>query len=81
LTIAASPAPVAARLWLARAPTRDFRLAQFQDRPLDVAAGQIVADVPRPADGNILFFAELDYEVDGLKHQLSTQVRIVESGK
>jgi PhoPQ-activated pathogenicity-related protein len=81
LTVASSPAPVAARLWLARAPTRDFRLAQFQDRPLDVVAGQIVADVPRPAEGNVLFFAELDYEVDGLKHQLSTQVRIVESGK
>jgi len=81
LTVDAQPAPVAARLWLARSPTRDFRLAQFQEQPLEVRAGQVVADVPRPTEGNVSFFAELDYEVDGLKHQLSTQLRIVEAGK
>jgi PhoPQ-activated pathogenicity-related protein len=81
LTVAAQPAPVAARLWLARSPTRDFRLAQFQEQPLELTAGPIVADVPNPTEGNVSFFAELDYEVDGLKHQLSTQLRIVEAGK
>ncbi|MGE5191198.1 MAG: PhoPQ-activated pathogenicity-related family protein [Deltaproteobacteria bacterium] len=86
LTVEARPQPLAARLWVARAPTRDFRLAQFHEQPLPVdsekgVGGTIVGEVPLPTEGNLSFFAELDYEIDGLKHQLSTQLRIVEPAK
>ncbi len=81
LTVEARPQPRAARLWVARAATRDFRLAQFQEQPLKVSSGTIVGEVPFPAEGHLSFFAELDYEIDGLKHQLSTQLRIVEPAK
>jgi PhoPQ-activated pathogenicity-related protein len=83
LTVEARPGPLAARLWVARAATRDFRRAQFNEQPLLVVSekgdgGTLVGEVPFPKEGNLSFFAELDYEIDGLKHQLSTQLRIVE---
>jgi PhoPQ-activated pathogenicity-related protein len=81
LTVEARPQPLAARLWVARAATRDFRRAQFNEQPLKVDGGTIVGEVPFPTEGNLSFFAELDYEIDGLKHQLSTQLRIVEPVK
>jgi PhoPQ-activated pathogenicity-related protein len=86
LTVEARPKPLAARLWIARAPTRDFRHAQFNEQPLVIASdkgdgGTMVGEVPVPTEGCLSFFAELDYEIDGLKHQLSTQLRIVESHK
>jgi PhoPQ-activated pathogenicity-related protein len=81
LTVEARPQPRGARLWVARAATRDFRLAQYNELPLKVDGGTIVGEVPFPTDGNLSFFAEVDYEIDGLKHQLSTQLRIVEPAK
>jgi PhoPQ-activated pathogenicity-related protein len=81
LTVEAHPAPSAARLWVARAATRDFRHAQFNEQPLNVDSGRIVGELPFPTEGNLSFFAELDYEIDGLAHQLSTQLRIVEPAK
>ena len=81
LTVEARPQPMAARLWVAHAATRDFRLAQFNEQPLQVDSGKLVGEVPFPSDGTVSFFAELDYEIDGLAHQLSTQLRILEPVK
>lgn len=81
LTVEAAPAPSAARLWAARAETRDFRKSQFNEQPLKVDSGNIVGEVKRPDAGYLSFFAELDYEIDGLQHQLSTQLRIIEAAR
>lgn len=81
LTVEARPAPKSARLWVARAETRDFRLAPFAEQPLKVDGNRVVGEVSRPADGHLSFFAELDYEIDGIAHQLSTQLRIIEPAK
>ena len=81
LTVEARPQPLAARLWVARAATRDFRQAQFGEQALKVDGAVIVGEVPLPTEGHLSFFAELDYEIDGLPHQLSTQLRIVEPAK
>ena len=81
LSVDAQPAPLAARLWLARSETRDFRQAQFVEQPLAVEADKVVAEVANPTDENVAFFAELDYEVDGLRHDFSTQLRILEPAK
>ncbi|MCS6865780.1 MAG: PhoPQ-activated protein PqaA family protein [Gemmataceae bacterium] len=67
----------AIRVWQAEAPTRDFRQARWvQDNtamfPVTVTAA---AQVYRA------FFAETEYDLDGLKFTLSTQIRILEPHK
>ncbi|HSF58677.1 MAG TPA: PhoPQ-activated protein PqaA family protein [Candidatus Binatia bacterium] len=78
LTIAATPAPVAARLWVAQETARDFRTAKWQAEAVTVSNGRVIGEVTPPEKGHIAFFGELDYEIDGLKYQLSTQVRMTE---
>jgi PhoPQ-activated pathogenicity-related protein len=75
LTVSASVPPKRGRLWMARAPTSDFRAAHWQDRPLAFAGGRAVAQVAAPAAGQLAIFAELGYEIAGLPYQLSTQMR------
>ncbi len=81
LMVEARPRPLGARLWVAHAATRDFRQARFQEQPLVLGDGPIVGEVPFPTEGALSLFAELDFEIDGLRHQLSTQLRIVEPTK
>jgi PhoPQ-activated pathogenicity-related protein len=76
LTIEASPAPLAARLWIAEAANQDFRTAEWRDRSLEVSDGRIVGEVGVPVKNYLAFFGEVDYEIDGLKYELSTQIRI-----
>jgi PhoPQ-activated pathogenicity-related protein len=78
LTIEATPAPAAARLWVAREATRDFRIAKWQEQAVILSNGRAIGEVTRPDKGHVAFFGELDYEIDGLKYQLSTQVRMTE---
>jgi PhoPQ-activated pathogenicity-related protein len=76
LTIEATPRPIAARLWIARAPTQDMRAASWKEQSVSHADGKITGEVAPPEDGHLAFFGELDYEIDGLKYHLSTQVRV-----
>jgi PhoPQ-activated pathogenicity-related protein len=76
LTVEATPAPRAARLWVVRAPTKDFRKATWQEQAATVKGGTVQGEVERPADGFLAFFAELDYEVNGTAYHLSTQLRV-----
>ena len=78
LTVESDHAPKAARLWVANAPTRDFRLAAWKEQPLTTGKS-IVGSVKPPMTGCVAFFAELDFEIDGLTHQLSTQMRILDA--
>jgi PhoPQ-activated pathogenicity-related protein len=78
LTIEAAPAPTGARLWVAQMPTQDFRAAQWRERTVTFSNGKIVGEVGAPEKGHLAFFGELDYEIDGLKYHLSTQVRVTE---
>ncbi|TXT37808.1 MAG: PhoPQ-activated pathogenicity-related protein [Planctomycetota bacterium] len=80
LTIESDHAPKAARLWVVSAATRDFRLARWKERSL-TAAPKVTANVESPDVGCVAFFAELDFEIDGLPHQLCTQMRILEAAK
>jgi PhoPQ-activated pathogenicity-related protein len=77
VVVESSPAPVAARLWVAESPSRDFRAAEWRERAVDISGGRVVGEVTAPEKNYVAFFGELDYEVDGLKYQLSTQIRIV----
>ena len=77
LFIEAQPAPKSARLWVARAPTNDFRTASWSAQLLQAQGSRIVAELSKPAEkGARAFFAELDYAIDGLPYNLSTQMWI-----
>jgi PhoPQ-activated pathogenicity-related protein len=78
LTIAATPAPRGARLWIAQTSTADFRTAIWTPQAVTLSNGTVVGEVTPPDRGELAFFGELDYQVDGLQYQLSTQVRMTE---
>jgi PhoPQ-activated pathogenicity-related protein len=75
LTIDAKPAPGAARLWIAAAPSQDLRAAEWKSEAIPVSDGRVIGEVDPPSSGHLAFYGELDYEIDGLKYHLSTQVR------
>jgi PhoPQ-activated pathogenicity-related protein len=81
LKIEADPAPRAARVWFAQAPTRDFREAKWASRPLEIKGKTLAAEMTTPPEGFMVFFAELEYEMEGLRYFLSTQLRIAGKGK
>jgi PhoPQ-activated pathogenicity-related protein len=76
LKVFAEPAPRAARLWSAHAPTRDFRQAVWSSQPLAMSDKILAVEMTTPREGLVVFFAELEYEMDGLPYFLSTQLRI-----
>ena len=78
LTIAATPAPTGARLWIAQTPTTDFRTAKWSEQEVSLSNGKIVGEVTPPDKGHLAFFGEVDYEIDGLRYHLSTQVRMTD---
>jgi PhoPQ-activated pathogenicity-related protein len=76
LKVFADPAPRTARLWSAHAPTPDFREATWSSQPLAMSDKILAVEMHTPAEGFIVFFAELEYEMDGMPYFLSTQLRI-----
>jgi len=78
LTIDASPAPNGARLWVAQTETQDFRRASWTEQAVTLSNGMIIGEVTPPEKGHLAFYGELDYEIDGLKYHLSTQMRMTE---
>jgi PhoPQ-activated pathogenicity-related protein len=81
LSVDADTAPIGARLWVATASTRDFRNARWNEQKVDLAKTKIVGEVNAPAEGCLAFYAELDYEIDGIKYDLCTQIRIAGQAK
>jgi PhoPQ-activated pathogenicity-related protein len=76
LTVTSKPPPLAARLWVAEAPTRDFRDAKWQERPATLQDGAVAGEVAPPAKGCLAFYGELEFEIDGIRYPLSTQLRL-----
>jgi PhoPQ-activated pathogenicity-related protein len=71
LTIHATPAPVAARIWTARSESRDFRESQWESAPLKI--GETIARVVQPVStGHLALFGELEYQIDGIPYHLTT---------
>ncbi len=79
LTIEATPTPIGARLWVARAPTADLRTAQWNEQGVNRSKGKIVGEVVPPESGALAFYGELDYQIDGFKYHLSTQMRMADA--
>jgi PhoPQ-activated pathogenicity-related protein len=78
LTIAATPPPAGARLWTAQSATKDFRTATWTQQAASLSNGKIVGDVTPPDNGHLAFFGEVDYDIQGLRYRLSTQVRMTQ---
>lgn len=78
LTVDATPAPAAARLWVAEIGTQDFRTAKWKEQTMTFSNGVGIGEITPPEKGNVAFYGELDYEIEGLKYHLSTQVRMTE---
>jgi PhoPQ-activated pathogenicity-related protein len=78
LTVDAAPAPMGARLWIAQSPTADFRTAQWREQEVTFSGGKIIGEVTPPDNGHLAFFGELNYAIEGLRYNLSTQVRMAE---
>jgi PhoPQ-activated pathogenicity-related protein len=78
LTVEATPAPTGARLWVAQAPTQDFRRAKWREQAVTFSKGIVIGEVSPPEKGYLAFYGDLDYKIDGLKYHLSTQVRMTE---
>ncbi|MBI2359374.1 MAG: hypothetical protein HYV04_10835 [Deltaproteobacteria bacterium] len=74
--IVEGPPPLSARLWLAEAPTQDFRKALWAERAVTVRGGKVIGEVALPTEGYRAFFGEHDYEIDGVRYKLSTQIRV-----
>jgi PhoPQ-activated pathogenicity-related protein len=77
LSVTTNREPKAARLWVADAKTKDFRKSTWKSEDLTVAKTGAKAEVTAPASGCRVFFVECEYDLDGLRYHLSTQVRIV----
>jgi PhoPQ-activated pathogenicity-related protein len=65
------------RVWVAEAPTRDFRPARWKEQPQT----DLPAVVHAPEKGFRAFFAETEYQMDDLTFSLCTQIRILEAKK
>jgi PhoPQ-activated pathogenicity-related protein len=76
LTIQAAPPPLGGRLWVAQAPTQDLRAGKWKAAAVTVSNGNVTGEVAIPDEGYLAFYGELDYEIEGLKYHLSTQIQM-----
>jgi PhoPQ-activated pathogenicity-related protein len=77
LVVNSGAKPKGLRVWTAEAETRDFRKARWVEGPKPTSP----VIVESPGKGFRAFFAESEYELDGITFTLCTQVRILETRK
>jgi PhoPQ-activated pathogenicity-related protein len=75
LTVTSNPGPKSAKLWVATAETRDFRESKWEPTPMTVNGQVVKGEAPRPSKGYVALVGDLEYEIDGIRYHLSTQVR------
>jgi PhoPQ-activated pathogenicity-related protein len=81
LAITSDQAAGQARLWVATSPTKDFREARWEARPITIGDGKsITATLERPKSGYISFYADLNYSVEECQLWLCTQIRLAGAG-
>jgi PhoPQ-activated pathogenicity-related protein len=67
----------AARIWIAKHPTKDFRKARWESMPIESDNRQAATvTIPKPKDGYICFYADVNYEIEGNPLWLCTQLRL-----
>ena len=81
LHVEATVAPSGARVWEATSATRDFRKAKWTESAATIADKSITVTTALPKEGYKEFYVEMDYEMDGIKYNPSTQLRVLEAPK
>ncbi|WP_020473915.1 PhoPQ-activated pathogenicity-related family protein [Zavarzinella formosa] len=71
----------ACRLWVADAPTRDFRKQTWTEAPAKIDGKSATGLVAKPEKDWRAFYMECEYEDDGKPYYLSTQIRMDEAKK
>jgi PhoPQ-activated pathogenicity-related protein len=77
LTVESDLPPKGARLWAAKSATHDFRKSKWESTTLPSDKTPLVGHVEPPKEGFVAFYAELDFEIDGIKYTLCTQIRVL----
>jgi PhoPQ-activated pathogenicity-related protein len=77
VAVRCDPAPKSARIWTAESSTRDFRKSTWTEQPAKLEKDAVQGECICPKDGYRAFFAECEFEIDGLRYNLSTQLRVV----
>jgi PhoPQ-activated pathogenicity-related protein len=77
LSVSADRPVVEARLWVATSASRDFRQARWEERELPATIAGWEGAVPAPRSGYLAFFAELVFEVDGLRIYATSPTRVL----
>ncbi|MGE3819373.1 MAG: PhoPQ-activated pathogenicity-related family protein [Isosphaeraceae bacterium] len=75
LKVKSTPDPKSAKLWVAKAPTRDFRDSTWEAAPMVINGTVVSGETKRPEKGFIALIGDLEFEIDGVRYHLSTQVR------
>jgi len=78
VSVTTDTAPKGGRVWVASAPTRDFRKAKWVEQAATVEKDRVTGLVDQPTEGFRAFYAELEYEIDKIPYTLSTQIRVLE---
>jgi PhoPQ-activated pathogenicity-related protein len=71
LTIHASVAPLAARIWTAHSDNRDFRESRWVSSPLKPGE-TITTRVPAVPKGHVVVLGEVEYKIDDIPYHLTT---------
>ncbi|MFH1609936.1 MAG: PhoPQ-activated protein PqaA family protein [Candidatus Bipolaricaulota bacterium] len=77
LTLSADRPAQEARLWVASSPSRDFRQTRWEERELPATSTGWDTVVSSPQTGYLAFFAELVFEVEGLRLYMTTPTRVL----
>ncbi len=78
LSTASVPMPQDIHVWVAAAPTMDFRKSTWESKPMSKQDGKWVYTLAKPASGYAALFGEAVYPfMEERKYFLSTQVRII----
>jgi PhoPQ-activated pathogenicity-related protein len=78
LSVKSDVTPKAARLWIADSPSRDFRKSTWKETEAQIRKDSIAGTVEFPKEGHRVFYAEMEYAVEGMTYYLSTQVRVLD---
>ena len=77
LSITSDQTPQKVQVWLATAPTKDFRESKWVSQEVPAADGKFVHELTVPSVGYAAVIGEAVYKIDGPPFYLSTNVRIV----
>ncbi|HEV3146360.1 MAG TPA: PhoPQ-activated protein PqaA family protein [Gemmataceae bacterium] len=78
LSITTDTRPAAARLWVIDSETKDFRKSTWKEKETEISADgkRVLGFVEPPVNGFRAFYGEVEFDSEGSKYSLSTQVRV-----